>query len=111
MIMRRVAMALVVGMLWLGTAPFSFALTLEEAKSNGLVGEKSNGYLGTVAAGASDAQTLVNDVNQKRRQAYEDIAKRNGTSLTSVETLAGEKAIQSTKPGNIVEGPGGWTKK
>jgi len=28
-----------------------------------------------------------------------------------VETIAGEKAIQKTKPGNYVEGPGGWVKK
>lgn len=109
--MRRVAMGLAVGMLWLGTVPCSFALTLEEAKAQGLVGEKSNGYLGVVAAGAGGVQALVNEVNQKRRQAYEDIARRNETSLLSVEMLAGEKAIQSTKPGNVVEGPGGWTKK
>jgi uncharacterized protein YdbL (DUF1318 family) len=31
--------------------------------------------------------------------------------LTGVEILAGEKAIQNTKPGNFVEGPGGWIKK
>ena len=50
-------------------------------------------------------------MNQKRRQAYEDIAKRNGTNVQAVQTLAGEKAIQNTKPGNFVEGPGGWSKK
>lgn len=88
-----------------------FALSLEEAKSKGLVGEKTNGYLGVVNAADGEAQTLVKDVNQKRRQAYEEIAKRNGTKLSEVETLAGEKAIQNTKPGHVIEGPGGWTKK
>ena len=44
-------------------------------------------------------------------QAYEDIAKRNRTHLDSVEALAGEKAIQNTKSGYFVEGPGGWTRK
>lgn len=88
-----------------------FALTLEEAKSKGLVGEKANGYLGLVSPGSKDAQTLANEVNQKRRQAYEEIARRNGTNISAVETLAGEKAIQNTKPGNFVEGPGGWVKK
>jgi len=87
-----------------------FALTLEEAKSKGLVGEKANGYLGAVHAD-SEVQTLVNEVNHKRRQAYEEIARRNGTKMSEVEILAGEKAIQNTKPGNMIEGQGGWTKK
>jgi uncharacterized protein len=97
--------------LW-STAPCSlFALSLEEAKSRGLVGEKVNGYLGVVNPGSQEAQSLTNEVNQKRRQAYQDIATRNRTQLETVETLAGEKAIQNTKPGQFVEGPAGWTKK
>jgi uncharacterized protein YdbL (DUF1318 family) len=111
MIFRKLVMAAALVTVSLGFIGPVFALTLEEAKSKGLVGEKSNGYLGAVNAGAADVQTLVNDVNQKRRQAYEEIAKRNGTQLSAVETLAGEKAIQNTKPGNLIEGPGGWTKK
>ncbi len=87
------------------------ALTLEEAKTKGLVGEKSNGYLGVVAAGNTEAQALVSDINQKRRQAYQEIARRDGTNLSTVETLAGEKAIEKTRPGNMVQGPGGWIKK
>lgn len=89
----------------------AYALSLEEAKARGLLGEKQNGYLAIVNAANPDVQALANDVNQKRRQAYEDIARRDGTTLSVVETLAGEKAIQKTTPGNFVEGPGGWTKK
>jgi len=111
MIFRKLVLAAAVVTISLGLAYPVFALTLEEAKSKGLVGEKPSGYLGAVATGAPDVQTLVNDVNQKRRQAYEEIAKRNGTQLSAVETLAGEKAIHNTKPGNFIEGPGGWTKK
>lgn len=87
------------------------AISLEEAKAKGLVGEKPNGYLGTVNPAGPEVQALTSDVNQKRREAYKDIARRNGTQLEAVETLAGEKAIQNTKPGHYVEGPGGWTKK
>ena len=88
-----------------------FALSLDEAKSQGLVGEKPNGYLGIVAGSNPDVQGLVTDVNQKRRQAYEDIAKRNRTQLDAVEALAGQKAIQNTQPGAYIQGPGGWKKK
>lgn len=89
----------------------AMALSLDEAKAKGLVGERTNGYLGAVSPSQTEAQVLVEDVNQKRRQAYEEIAKRNRTNVHAVETLAGEKAIQNTKPGNFIEGPGGWVKK
>ncbi|ALA57439.1 YdbL family protein [Nitrospira moscoviensis] len=88
-----------------------WALSLEEAKAKGLVGERANGYLGVVNAADREAQALAQEINQKRRQAYEEIAKKNGTQLNAVETLAGEKAIQNTRPGQFVEGPGGWVKK
>ena len=89
----------------------AFAMSVEEAKTKGLVGEKANGYLGVVNPGSQEAQSLANEVNKKRHQAYEDIAARNRTQLDAVEALAGEKAIQNTKPGHFVEGPGGWTRK
>jgi uncharacterized protein YdbL (DUF1318 family) len=94
------------------TAPgLLFALSLEEAKAKGLVGEKANGYLGVVHPPSPEAQSLTNEVNEKRRRAYHDIATRNRTQLEAVETLAGDKAIQNTKPGHFVEGPAGWTRK
>ena len=89
----------------------AFGLSLEEAKTKGLVGERPNGYLGVVNPASQEAQALTKEVNQKRRQAYQEIAARNRTQLEAVEALAGEKAIQNTKPGNFVEGPGGWTRK
>jgi len=102
---------LLLGVLWPSWP--SWALTLEEAKTQGLVGEQPNGYLGIVQPGASaDVQALVDDVNQKRRQMYEEIARRNATKLAAVELLAGKTAIDNTKPGNFVQGPSGqWVKK
>jgi uncharacterized protein YdbL (DUF1318 family) len=111
MFIARLTIAVCAVILWTAVASSAFALSLDEAKANGLVGEKANGYLGTVNPANAEAQALIEDVNQKRRQAYEDIAKRNGTNVQAVQTLAGEKAIQNTKPGNFVEGPGGWMKK
>ena len=111
MFIARLTIVVCVVILWTAVASSAFALSLDEAKANGLVGEKPNGYLGAVNPSNAEAQALIKDVNQKRRQAYEDIAKRNGTNVQAVQTLAGEKAIQNTKPGNFVEGPGGWAKK
>jgi uncharacterized protein YdbL (DUF1318 family) len=111
MLIARLTIVACAAIIWTAIALSAFALSLDEAKAKGLVGEKTNGYLGAVNASNAEAQGLVGDVNQKRRQAYEDIAKRNRTSVQAVETLAGEKAIQNTKPGNFIEGPGGWMKK
>jgi uncharacterized protein YdbL (DUF1318 family) len=97
--------------LWSTALGTAFGLSLEEAKTKGLVGEKPDGYLGVVNPGSREAQTLADEVNEKRRKAYQDIAARNKTQLEAVEALAGEKAIQNTKSGHFVEGPGGWTKK
>jgi uncharacterized protein YdbL (DUF1318 family) len=102
---------LLLGVLWLPLP--GWGLTLEEAKTQGVVGEQPDGYLGVVQSGASaDVQALVNDVNQKRRQMYEDIARRNSTKLEAVEMLAGKTAIDNTRPGNFVRSPSGqWVKK
>jgi uncharacterized protein YdbL (DUF1318 family) len=111
--MRRYRIGMAVGVLLacLGGTQLVLALSLDEAKSRGLMGEKANGYVGVVNAADGEAHALAKDINQKRRLAYEEIAKRNGTGVTVVETLAGEKAIQNTKPGHYFEGPGGWVKK
>ncbi len=111
--MRNRHLGWVVGsvILCLAAVAPAFAMSVEEAKTKGLVGEKANGYLGVVNPGSQEAQSVTNEVNKKRRQAYEDIATRNRTQLDAVEALAGEKAIQNTKPGHYVEGPGGWTRK
>lgn len=97
---------------WLGPAP-GWAIDLEEAKKQGFLGEMPNGYLGEVKSGLPpDVRALEDEVNRKRRQTYEDIARRNSTNLDAVEALAGETAIKKTKPGNFVELPSGeWRRK
>lgn len=90
----------------------TFALDLQQAKSQGLVGEQLNGYLGVVSAsGSGDVKALINDINAKRRSKYEAIAVQNSTSLETVELLAGKKAIEKTKSGNYVQTATGWKKK
>ena len=90
-----------------------WALTLGEAKAQGLVGETRTGYLGIVSGKKSrEVQALMKDVNQKRKQKYQGIAKRNGTSLQTVEDLAGKTAIKKTRSGHYIQLPSGkWTKK
>ncbi|MBN8550522.1 MAG: YdbL family protein [Deltaproteobacteria bacterium] len=88
-----------------------FALSLDEAKAKGLVGEEPSGYLGVVVA-SPDATQVVQEINAKRRQKYQQIAAQNGTAVAAVEALAGQKAIESTPAGQYVKAANGsWVKK
>ncbi|HEX5677541.1 MAG TPA: YdbL family protein [Alcanivorax sp.] len=89
----------------------AFALGLDSAKSQGLVGEQPNGYLGVVKA-TPEAVELASEINEKRRQAYQRIARENGISLEQVANLAGQKAIEKTPSGEYVKTPTGqWVIK
>lgn len=88
----------------------AFALDLDTAKDNGWVGERYTGYLGVVKA-ESGVKALVDDVNQKRTQAYKDLAAKNNISLQEVEKIAGKKVIEKTKPGNLIDLGNGWLAK
>ncbi len=89
----------------------AFAMSLQEAKSQGYLGEQANGYLGLVQANP-EAKAVMDDVNNKRRAHYETIAKKNNISAADVAKLAGEKAIAATDKGNYVQDASGkWIKK
>ena len=97
----------------LGWVTSSSALTLDQAKSQGLLGEMPNGYLGIVSVSASpEAKALMKDINRKRRQKYQEISRKNGTKLEAVEALAGKTVLKKTKPGHYIQSPSGkWIKK
>ncbi|MCG9963479.1 MAG: YdbL family protein [Shewanella sp.] len=89
----------------------AFAMSLQDAKSQGYLGEQPNGYLGLVQNN-SDAKAVMDEVNNKRRAHYETIAKKNNISAADVAKLAGEKAIAATDKGNYVQNAQGkWVKK
>jgi len=97
----------------LGTLASASGLDLERAKDQGLVGERADGYVGIVVAHAdAPVQALVNGVNAKRRAAYEEIARKNGTSVDAVAVLAGAKLIERAASGEwVTDADGVWRKK
>ena len=108
--------SLIVGLncLLLFLMPFlAFGVTLDEAKQQGLLGERPDGYLGLVTPSPTPATVqLMKDINRKRRNVYQDIAAKNGTALSAVEALAGKKAIEKTPSGEFIMQPNGtWTPK
>ncbi|WP_416307851.1 YdbL family protein [Neptunicella sp. SCSIO 80796] len=89
---------------------FSFALDLDKAKEQGLVGEKDTGYLGAVV-NKPEVLELVAEINAKRRDVYIDLAKKNNIKLSEVEILAAKKAYQKTVSGQYLWQNGEWVKK
>ncbi|SRR5690554_167732 len=72
----------------------SFALDIDTAKTQGLVGEQTNGYLGLVVNNHAEATTLVSNVNKLRKEKYMEIASKQKTALSNIETLAGSKLVE-----------------
>jgi uncharacterized protein YdbL (DUF1318 family) len=89
------------------------ALSLDEAKEQGLVGEQPDGYLGVVPGQSNpDAAALVNQINAQRRAAYQSVADSNGTTLKSVEVLAGQKLIGRLQSGEWFQDQSGqWRRR
>ncbi|MGO3422972.1 MAG: YdbL family protein [Pseudoalteromonas distincta] len=88
----------------------AWAISLDDAKNQGLVGENSSGYLGLVVQNA-EAKAVVDDINAKRKAQYLKLAKKNNLSLSQVEALAAAKTIEKTQSGHYVEVNGNWVKK
>ncbi|GAA62145.1 hypothetical protein P20652_4041 [Pseudoalteromonas sp. BSi20652] len=88
----------------------AWAISLDDAKNQGLVGEDSSGYLGLVVQN-EEAKAVVNDINAKRKAQYLKLAKKNNLSLSQIEALAAAKTIEKTQSGHYVEVNGNWVKK
>ena len=89
----------------------AWAISLEQAKQQGIVGEMPNGYLGVVVA-SSAASSLVTTVNKKRKDIYLNLARKNKITMQQVTTLAGKKSISKTKSGHLIKNAAGqWVKK
>ena len=111
--MNKVILRTAVVACMLLAAQFSFALTLQEAKNDGVVGELRNGYVGLVVESApADVVALVREINNQRRELYQQIARENGISIEQVAALAFEKAVQATPAGQYLQNASSaWVRK
>jgi len=89
------------------------AMSIDTAKQQGLVGERTDGLLGIVAANpGKDVEALVQDINAKRMTHYQGIADKNGTNVSDVQALAGKRLIEKAVSGEYIQNAsGGWQKK
>lgn len=89
----------------------AFALDLAQARAQGIVGEKLDGYIGSVT-GSAEANAVVNDVNNRRREEYAKISKQNGQPVSVVGKVAAETIINGLPSGSMYQGAdGSWKRK
>jgi uncharacterized protein len=87
------------------------ALTLDQARAQGRVGETLTGYL---APRDRDQETLalVKKINDARSESYQQLADSNNLPVDEVAKMAGQKLVARAQPGEYVKGLNGkWLKK
>lgn len=92
------------------TTPVTAASAIvEQAKAECIVGEQADGYLGYVP-GATISSALrreVRDINQQRKSAYANLARKNGVSVEVTAALTAEKLIRQARSGQCVRNQNG----
>jgi uncharacterized protein YdbL (DUF1318 family) len=86
------------------------ALDLQQARSSGAVGERSDGYAEALQ-GSADAKALVAEVNAKRREEYTRIAQEKGQPVGEVGKVFATQIINSLPAGAQYQAPDGTWKK
>lgn len=67
------------------------SVSLDEAKQRGMVCELPTGYLKTTGSATPNVTTMVNDINNKRKQEYARIANEHGVTPEQVGKLTAQK--------------------
>lgn len=109
--MKRI-LALVTVLFSVLAAP-AFAISLDAAKAQGLVGERLDGYISAVSSNPSgEVSSLVGTINAARKAEYGKIAAKNGQPVSVVEKLAAAKLIERLGSGQYyMDKAGNWVKK
>lgn len=91
----------------------AWAIDIQTAKNQGLVGESTTGYLAAVQSPAStDVNVLIAEVNKKRKAQFKAAAQKTGTTVAQVQNRFYELAVQKTRAGHYYQNSGGkWVKK
>ena len=106
--MKRKGIALILALL---LVPSAWALSLDEARQQGRVGETLSGF---IAARQQDDETLalVKRINDGRTQQYQRVAQQNNLTTSEVARIAGEKLVSRAGSGEYVRGINGqWLRK
>ncbi|TPG22339.1 DUF1318 domain-containing protein [Sphingomonas koreensis] len=80
-----------------------------QARAQGLIGERTDGYLGVVGSAPADIKATVNAINIKRRAAYTAAAQQQNATIEDFAFTSGCNLIARTQPGEKYQAPdGSW---
>lgn len=104
---------LIAAMLLAGTATTAVQAqrdpAYQNARSEGLIGERADGYLGFVSPPSAAIKALVDDLNIKRKSAYTQQAGANGATVAEMAFTNACNLIKRTSPGEKYQTPvGTW---
>ena len=96
-----------------GAGAAAASAIVENAKSQCIVGEQADGYIGVIdaAAASEDLKREVRAINQQRKAAYARLAERNGVTVEATAALTAEKLIMQAPSGHCVRDSSGQWKE
>ena len=91
----------------------AMADALDDARAAGLVGERPDGLVAPTTPNApANVMSLVQEINAKRMEKYQQIANEKGVPVEQVGAISGEKIISKLKPGlYYMNASGQWVQK
>jgi uncharacterized protein len=106
------ALAAVVGGATYAAAQGAEAGIVASARSSGLVGEQSDGYLGFVKPPSGELKAAVDAINIKRRAIYTDIAAKQNATVQEVAIARGcDQLAKRVAPGEWYNVGGSWQQR
>jgi hypothetical protein len=103
-------MVLAAAVLVLGlSAPPVLAQSLDQLRASGAVGERYDGYAQALQSGAAG---VVQQVNAKRRQIYQQTADKEGASVDQIGRVYARQIFAKAPPGTkFLQENGSWIAK
>ncbi len=110
---RRAAACLLALVLLAVAAGPAAAQSLDQLRSQGVVGERYDGYAVVRAAGASaQVQSFVANVNAKRRSIYQERAKQQNVPADQVGRVYAKQLFERAPAGTwFLDASGKWVRK
>lgn len=94
----KVIFALAVVFSFAGFAESASAITLDQARSQGLVGERPDGLVGAVSSNAAtDVAAMIAEINAARLDSYRRLSAKDGAPVEAVQAIAGEKLTSKAR--------------
>ena len=88
------------------------ASIVANARTSGLVGEQSDGYLGFVKTPSAELKSAVDAINIKRRAIYTDIAAKQNATVQEVAIARGcDQLAKRVAPGEWYSVGGSWAQR